>query len=84
MSCAVLTSAPCPSENISAEAGLHAEFRADAIVEPDAARHFLDIGPTFRKIRNPLMKVILVARKRVSPHLISSAVRRSVNIIGAG
>jgi hypothetical protein len=60
------------------------EFRADAVVEPDAARTSCTSAPTFsHRSAISLMKVILVARKALAAYLISSAVRRPVNRIGA-
>ena len=60
------------------------EFRADAVVEADAARDVLDVGAElFARSAISLMKVILVARKAFAAYLISSAVRRAVNMIGA-
>ena len=59
------------------------EFRADAIVEPDAARDLLHVGADFlARSAISLMKVILVARNALAAYLISSAVRRPVNMIG--
>ena len=79
-SCAVLISARRvlgKAGAAEARAGVQ-ELRADAVVEPDAARHLLHVGADLlARSAISLMKVILVARKALAAYLISSAVRRA-------
>jgi hypothetical protein len=60
------------------------EFRADPVVEPDPRDTSCTSAPTIsHRSAISLMKVILVARNALAAYLISSAVRREVNRIGA-
>jgi len=59
------------------------EFRADPPVQPDAARHILNIGAHFfAEIRHLVDEGDLGREKAFAAYLISSEVSRDVNRIG--